>query len=234
MLARVAFALLIGIQLLPPAHKAFDLAAQVDRYRLLLQLIDPYKKLAADRDIHGVRNLRAVLYGVYYRGGVRNPPGMNTCPLQQEGLDNLCKQGFTEAIYLADPKYTAPVQLTTCQTGAATKGTLSYEHITSNAANVQKLLTRIHEHVTGQRPGPIYAHCWNGWHTSGVLAAIALRQFCDWSPAAAVRYWDANTDGQMKGYNPAPAYARIRAFTPYRALSITPAEQALICPAPIE
>ena len=48
--------------------------------------------------------------------------------------------------------------------------------------------------------GPVYIHCWNGWHQSGLLSAITLIQFCDYSNKEAIAYWERCTDGNFKGF----------------------------------
>lgn len=55
--------------------------------------------------LYGVRNFRAVLNGVYYRGGANNAYHRsdkrgNQNPLPEDGLLNLCTEGFATAIYL--------------------------------------------------------------------------------------------------------------------------------------
>ena len=57
-------------------------------------------------------------------------------------------------------------------------------------------------------------HCWNGWHASGYISALSLRQFCGVSGSDAVAYWIRNTDNNdgpnttiTKG-----AFCRVRAL----------------------
>jgi hypothetical protein len=42
--------------------------------------------------------------------------------------------------------------------------------------------------------GCVQRGCWNGWHASGYISALSLRQFCGVSKSNAVAYWIRNTD----------------------------------------
>ena len=75
--------------------------------------------------------------------------------------------------------------------------------------------------------GLLYAHCWNGWHASGIIAALALKQFCGWSNDDAVAYWIRNTDGDS---NYPDHKQQIRDFVPLDKFKITDVEKNLICP----
>ena len=55
--------------------------------------------------LYGTRNMRTILYGVAYRGGANNfyhklNKRDNHNPLPEDGLENLCNQGFSTAVYL--------------------------------------------------------------------------------------------------------------------------------------
>lgn len=55
-------------------------------------------------ELYGTRNMRAVLHGIYYRGGANNychrsNPRDNMNPLPADGLSNLCEEGFGKGIY---------------------------------------------------------------------------------------------------------------------------------------
>jgi protein tyrosine/serine phosphatase len=90
----------------------------------------------------------------------------------------------------------------------------------ASEANVDAILNKIHETIQDYQHGPIYLHCWNGWHASGYISALALKQFCGTTDEAAVQYWDKNTDGQNK----------IRAFIPRQKFNISSDIQKNICP----
>jgi outer membrane protein OmpA-like peptidoglycan-associated protein len=78
--------------------------------------------------------------------------------------------------------------------------------------------------------GPVYLHCWNGWHASGFISAIILKQFCGTTDLDAVTYWDLGTDGA----NSSPRYNKIRDriknFKPYSKFMLYDTLQNKICP----
>ena len=61
--------------------------------------------------LYGTRNMRPVLHGVWYRGGANNAfhkrrKRDNRNPLPNDGLKNLCREGFSSAFYLYSTRYT--------------------------------------------------------------------------------------------------------------------------------
>jgi hypothetical protein len=217
----------------------FDLKSQVEEYQLRYGLKDPYSKLVSNRgdgyeSLYGVRNFRVVLQGVLYRGGAnnaynRNGKRNNMNPLTSEGLTNLCEQGFSDAVYLYSKNFSKSVKSVSCRTVGNEDSQLRYSQITGlDTANERELLNLVYQHIKGFRRGPLYDHCWNGWHASGFVAAISLRQFCGWSAAEANAYWVKNTDGNSSGRT--SIRNRIREFQPFTDLSIDESERALICP----
>jgi hypothetical protein len=191
-------------------------------------------------NLYGTRNVRAVLNGVYYRGGANNAYHRtkrrdNSNPLPNDGLENLCQEGFGAAVYLYSTNYGTAPKTTTCRTRQGNHvNQLSYSQISPlsyNRGDLRQLLTLVHDHIRDGRKGAIYDHCWNGWHASGYVAATTLRQFCGFTAEQAVAYWNQNTDG-----NNGSAYERvrrsIRAFEPFPELTISDAEKRALCPAP--
>ncbi|MGE3261677.1 MAG: hypothetical protein AB7K68_07870 [Bacteriovoracia bacterium] len=190
--------------------------------------------------LYGLRNTRAVLNGVYYRGGANNyynkhKKRSNSNPLPKEGLENLCKEGFTRAVYLYAKNYNTAKKQTRCRTYDNVENTLEYVQISPlsyRPEDLDLLHSQIFEHVRDPRRGPMYAHCWNGWHASGYVAATTLRQFCGFTAEQAVAYWDQNTDG----FNTEPGFetirGMIRSFTVNPSMQLTSAEKAALCPAP--
>ncbi|MES2855350.1 MAG: hypothetical protein V4692_05785 [Bdellovibrionota bacterium] len=218
---------------------AFDLNSQVEQYKLRYGLRDTDSKLVdnegnGNEDLYGVRNFRVVLHGIYYRGGANNKfnrtqPRDNMNPLPKEGLQNLCKQGFSDALYLYPENFETAKTSTSCRNLDDAKSKISYSHSPGlKTGDEPILLKRIYDHIKGVRRGPIYAHCWNGWHASGYVAAISLKQFCGYSDSKAEDYWVRNTDGNQAGYE--KIRERIRAFKPISTMRTTKAERELICP----
>lgn len=189
--------------------------------------------------LYGVRNFRAVLSGVYYRGGANNvynkhKKRSNMNPLPTEGLENLCEEGFTKAVYLYAKNYSKAPKQIRCRAMDGHENTLEYVQISPldfNGADLERLHAMIFDHIRNPRLGPIYSHCWNGWHSSGYLAATTLRQFCDFSAEQAVAYWNLNTDGHSgSSYN--EIRRKIRAFVPNRSLVLSMEEKRDLCPEP--
>ncbi len=184
-------------------------------------------------DLYGVRNFRVVLHGVYYRGGANNAyhrthKRSNTNPLPNDGLTNLCQQGFKEAVYLYAENFSSSEKITTCKTQNGEANQLEYQQLSAFDGHEELHLKKIFQHIKGEVTGPIYEHCWNGWHASGYIAAITLKQFCGYTDEQADAYWVRNTDGNSSGMG--SIRAKLKAFKPLANFKITSDESALICP----
>lgn len=213
---------------------------QVLDFRARYTLADPFEKLVDNRGdkysgLYGVRNFRVVLHGVYYRGGANNTYNKvdgvrsNENPLPASGLKNLCQQGFKEAIYLYVTNYSTSPKSASCATIKGESNVLNYQQISAlSYTNNEKFLEKVYEVIRGQRQGPIYGHCWNGWHASGYVSAVLLKQFCGYSDQQALDYWKSNTDGNADGYE--PVMKKVVAFKPMSKFQITAEEAQLICP----
>lgn len=186
----------------------------------------------------GTRNARAVLNGIYYRGGANNiyftPKRDNMNPMPTPGLENLCKEGFTHAVYLYSTNFSTAPKEVKCTTYEGHENTFTYSQVSPLAyreEDLRQLHSLIYERVRDSRLGPIYDHCWNGWHASGYVAATALRQFCDFTAEEAVAYWNLNTDGNHgSSYN--KLRDRIRTFVADPNMTLTPEEKSVVCPKP--
>ena len=222
----------------PTAPTQNELFTEFQTWKNHYKKYEPFSKVTDNRgkgyeDLYGTRNFRVVLHGVYYRGGANNKyhrtnPRSNTNPLPNDGLKNLCEEGFSTAIYYYSENYSKAPKQVVCGTGED-KNTLNYKQKNAlTTANQPAILQLIHDRIKGKLSGPIYGHCWNGWHASGVIAAISLRQFCGWTASEARAYWRKNTDGNLDGYS--KVEAMVVNFKPIEALKISAAEQAAICP----
>ena len=230
-------ALIFGLQLY---SYGFDLKNEVSFYEKKYPLTSANQKLVDNQgngyeDLYGTRNLRVVLAGVYYRGGANNVNNKygersNMNPLPEIGLTNLCKEGFGLSIYFYNQNYDNSSSVINCVTRAESLNTrMDYVQITAaKKQNHQQLLQLIYNRIQGRINGPIYGHCWNGWHASGLIAALALRQFCGWSAQSAINYWEQNTDGNSKGFASIKSY--IKSFEFNQDLEITAEQKKLICP----
>lgn len=215
-----------------------DFKSNPEIYQQRYQLNSLSQKLVNNRgdgyeELYGVRNFRVVLRGILYRGGANNAYNKykvrdNSNPLQDDALKNLCEEGFKSAIYLYPTNFSTALKLAKCKTFDGQDNQITYQQITGlNLKNTDKILEIFYKIIKGQTPGPIYSHCWNGWHASGFVAAVALRQFCGISAEKAVDYWIANTDGASAGHE--DVKANIRAFVPRSQFQLTETERQQIC-----
>lgn len=186
----------------------------------------------------GTRNFRAVLNGVYYRGGANNKfraqdARHNSNPLPPEGLESLCKEGFGEAVYLYSTNFETAQKEVKCKTFTGKENTLRYHQVSplrAKKGDLETLVRMIHRHVRDPKLGPVYDHCWNGWHASGLVAATALRQFCGFSGEQAESYWILNAN---EGGSDHPKIKKqIREFQPIAELALTAEEKKFLCPDP--
>lgn len=218
---------------------AFNLQKVATTYRQRYGLTDEFTKLVNDHgdryeNLYGVRNFRVVLHGVYYRGGANNlynrdGTRSNSNPLPTGGLNNLCEEGFKNAVYLYATNYSTAPKAVTCKDFSNTPRTLDYLQISGlSKSNNEKFIALIYKRIKGEIDGPIYGHCWNGWHASGFVAAMALKQFCGYTSQQALDYWIKNTDKNDAGYD--TIKADVQAWKPLSKYAISAAEAEAICP----
>ena len=211
---------------------------QIHEYDLRYQLKSTNEKLVDNlgnnyEALYGVRNFRAVLSGLVYRGGANNSYNKykkraNMNPLPEMGLENLCKEGFHDAIYLYPTNYNSAPKSVKCKTYKGEKSEINYSQITAfDEPNTEKFLKLAYDMINDQKSGPLYIHCWNGWHASGVISALMLRQFCGLSATEALNYWIENTDEHNVGYD--DLKARIKNFKPLEKYKISKESQKQIC-----
>lgn len=175
-------------------------------------------------DLYGTRNMRPIIHGLLYRGGANNyyhksEKRDNHNPLPSDGKQNLCVNGFGRAIYLYRVNFNESENFScSCQNQQNHFEYNQYDY--NDSLHIRKMLELVKMHAENDSLGPIYMHCWNGWHASGLLSALAFRQFCGIDGQTAADYWDLATDGVNKN----PRYEKIRQqiknFKPYPDLSI--------------
>jgi hypothetical protein len=190
-------------------------------------------------DLYGVRNFRAVLKGVLYRGGANNAFNKNKVrdnknPLPSEGLVNLCKEGFRNVFYMYTTNYDKKSNPVKCKTerGPDTKLENNMKYIQKgpwDRAAQHEILKTIYDNINNPTAGPTYLHCWNGWHASGLISSFSLRQFCNYTGDQAVKYWDQNTDGNNKGKAYESYRSQIRNFETFSDLKLTTEVMKQIC-----
>lgn len=186
----------------------------------------------APLELKGVRNLRVVLNDVLYRSGANNiyNPFLsraNNNPVSIQTLLNLYESGFDKVYYLYRDNFNtlySPEIISDLKNIGITYSSM----VPTNDSLRYLILSDIYKQIKTPGSGAILLHCWNGWHMSGMISALALRQFCDFSPQKAWAYWQLCTDGNDKGFN--TIRERIINFTPYESLRISPEEKKRICP----
>ncbi|MFK8036793.1 MAG: OmpA family protein [Crocinitomicaceae bacterium] len=186
--------------------------------------------------LYGTRNMRPILHGVAYRGGANNYYHLtdkrnNHNPLPNDGMKNLCKEGFSASIYLYRENFeTAPLGDTCSCIDNDTNALKYYQKDYFDDQHVHDMVELVYHSAVDNTVGPIYLHCWNGWHASGFISAVILKQFCGFSNFEAVNYWDLGTDGA----NTSPRYQsqreRIKKFEPYPEFAIPDTLKACLCP----
>lgn len=235
---------LFNSPLTPVAKAQTDMGLEsIYFYQNRYPLKNPYDKLVNNRgdgreDLYGTRNFRSVLNGVVYRGGANNAYNKygkrsNQNPLPNLGLKNLCEEGFGTAVYLYTTNYDRAPKATSCKSLAGENHRLNYLQASPHMSEkgIQAVLNLVHKRLTSDtETSPIYLHCWNGWHASGLISAILLRQFCGYSADQAVTYWNRNTDGNNVGKPYDRLRAKIRAFEPNPRMTIDPVLKSKICP----
>lgn len=174
----------------------------------------------------GLRFMKPVLKGVLYRGGAMK--GNNKHPMTRAQVTALCEAGFSQAGYLYTDNFPGKHTVSCGANGGKndiTYATYGYR----NQKARHEALKVIYDIIKGNR-GPMYIHCWNGWHASGEIAAVALMQFCGWSGRQAGEYWIQNIGDKMKpAYNNIP-YKHIPNFEVIEEFRISRQEQERICP----
>jgi len=186
----------------------------------------------APLELKGVRNLRVVLNDVLYRSGANNiyNPFLsraNNNPVSLQTLLNLYESGFDKVYYLYRDNFNTaytPEMINDLKNIGITYTSM----VPTNDSLRYLILSDIYKQIKSPGSGAILLHCWNGWHMSGMISALALRQFCDFSPQKAWTYWQMCTDGNDKGFN--TIRERIINFTPYESLRISPEEKKRVCP----
>lgn len=186
--------------------------------------------------LYGARNLRPILHGVAYRGGANNyfhktDKRKNANPLPNDGIENLCQEGFSSSVYLYRTNFETAPPYQECNCVNGTKNEMEYyQYDYFDEKHIYEMLELVYKSAKDTNQGPVYLHCWNGWHASGFISAVILKQFCGFSDLDAVAYWDLGTDGA----NMSPRYTSIREkimnFKPYDEFLLEDSLGNKICP----
>ena len=182
----------------------------------------------------GTRNFRVVLPSLVYRGGGNNLHLKDTIPkyylwnpLPIYGIKQLQAQGFSKAIYLYDYNfdYWYPKNILESLKNEGFEYSCRPK-ISDDFLN--EFFKDVISRANDSTKGPVYIHCWNGWHQSGLLSAITLIQFCDYSNKEAIAYWERCTDGNFKGFP--KVRQRISEYKINRNYVFTKVEKDKYCP----
>jgi LysM repeat protein len=187
-----------------------------------------------DSALWGSRNLRVVLKNILYRGGGNNfhlkpsdPQSFIRNPLPLQGIRRLHETGFGSAWYLYATNF--ETQYPPERLDSLRRAGFEYEcHPSLTDKVVVDFMVSIREMILSPNPKPMYIHCWNGWHQSGMLSAFTLMQFCGLSNQQALKYWEQNTDGNYRGY--AAVKSRILNYVSDSTLHIPDSIRTKICP----
>lgn len=201
---------------------------------LLKKITDNYGN--KNENLYGTRNLRPILHGVAYRGGGNNyyhstNKRKNQNPLPDDGLINLCQEGFSKSVYLYQRNFDSSYNQIGCNCITGEKNQVEYVQLDYFDENhVYQMIKMVYESALYDSVGPVYLHCWNGWHASGYISAILLKQFCGYTNLEATSYWDIATDGA----NQSPRYRSIRNkinnFVPIEEFKLSDQEGNKLCP----
>ena len=210
--------------------------SKVNKYKLKYKANCVEEKITDNRGngfegLYGTRNFRVVLHGVAYRGGGNNyyhrtNKRNNKNPLPIDGLNNLLKNGFSTSVYLYTTNFeSAPPFLINKENN----DTLDYYQLGGNTSSeLDSILMLTYNSIINESVGPIYLHCWNGWHQSGFVSAILLKQFCGFSNTKSLHYWEDCADSWTRGYD--RIRNAIRDFEPVNKYKISKEISDAICP----
>lgn len=231
--------ILFAVLFVAPSNVNAGKTDVIDYYQQRYPLNDANEKLVdnhgdGNSNLYGARNFRVVLKGVVYRGGANNSYNKfgkrsNTNPLPSKGLENLCKEGFTDAVYLYEKHFSSAPHEIDCKSVRGQSHLHYFQISPISDGQIKKIFSMVQQALDTQSKGPIYLHCWNGWHTSGLISALLLKQYCDVSSEQAVNYWNKNTDGN-NGSDYGGFRTKIRNFQKLSEYSISPELKRKICP----
>ena len=187
-------------------------------------------------ELYGTRNMRPILHGIAYRGGGNNyyhktNKRKNQNPLPKDGVVNLCQEGFSKSVYLYQRNADSIIDETGCNCINGESNRFEYVQLDYfDSSHIYEMIKMVYESATNDSIGPVYLHCWNGWHASGYISAILLKQFCGYTNLEATSYWDIATDGA----NQSPRYRTIRTqindFVPFPEFMLEDGMGEKICP----
>jgi hypothetical protein len=165
----------------------------------------------------GLRKRHAILKGVFYTAG---GSGGNHS-LTGDQIEDLCEEGFSTVYYLY------PTNFSNRGINRCGSHQLNYLHTAWEGSGLRTIFARVVD-VLNSGEGPVLAHCWNGRHAAGAVAAQGLIQFCGWSNERALDFWADNVGGDWRKYP--HVISEINRFRPLPEFAISASQQAALCP----
>jgi len=180
-------------------------------------------------DLPSLRNMRVILKNVAYRGGVENIQGGGGVmhPLSITAIKGLSEQGFERSEYLYSRKFDEQFDRKRLDSLAGA----GFSYICTpelEDADVLRILTELKQRAEDPHPRPVYYHCWNGRHQSGMLSAMVLMQFCGLTNEQGLAYWHECTNGDDKGYQ--KVKHRVATFERIPQLVLDEETRKRVCP----
>jgi hypothetical protein len=134
-------------------------------YKLRYNELDLLKKIVDNwgngyETLYGTRNVRPVLHGVAYRGGANNyyhktDKRNNHNPLPPDGMQALCKEGFTTSIYLYQNNFDSAKGCEICYTTDSSYREMDYRQLDYfDNTHVYEILKLVYESAKDTTKGP--------------------------------------------------------------------------------
>ena len=160
-----------------------------------------------------IKNESSVLAGHLTRAGNKGMKELNDAQLR-----DLCEQGYSNAYFMYAG---ARARTISCSTGAITYKSLGLK-------SAKQIIAQVGSNIQDGRR--TFVHCYNGAHASGLVAALALRQYCGYSEDQAFNYWNSKLGGYpLQPANVRAVRATLRNFVPDASLELSSEAQATLC-----
>jgi hypothetical protein len=216
--------LIFGITFNGQAAELPDSISKDDTTQKILSESDINIKHSSKNRIYGLLNFKPVLSGVLYRGGSGGKAHLAKAYLNNDQLKALCQAGFSTAVFaygVGTSPIGNPIQCTMLD---GRSNTLAY--INNNFKNKKEFVKLVSDIIRDHK-GPIFEHCQGGNHASGELAALSLKQFCSFSAAKTLTYWENNITNPAGGNAPG---IRAMNFDPISSFALDAESFNKVCP----
>ena len=154
-------------------------------------------------------------------------PILASGPLPKSAIQKLCGEGFSTVGYLYPRGFQN--RSSSCQWNGRPNTTNYVAMPYLGMRSVKATLQLIHDHIEGTDHRPTLVHCYNGWHASGWLSALALRQFCGLSGHDAWNYWISTAAWGAGHASEQRICKSLHSFSPDPTLKISEANRQILC-----